>query len=47
MTVIHFLMGHETNEKEVNKKRPRQIEVPNFIDLEGNEEHVSKVFYPF
>jgi hypothetical protein len=28
---------------EINKKRPRQEEVPNFIDLEGNEEHISKV----
>ena len=28
---------------EINRKRPRQEEVPNFIDLEGNEEHISKV----
>jgi len=26
----------------INRKRPRQEEVPNFIDLEGNEENVSK-----
>jgi transcription initiation factor TFIIH subunit 1 len=36
-----FLTGH--TDVEINKKRPRQEEVPNFIDLEGNEEHVSKV----
>jgi hypothetical protein len=30
---------------EINRKRPRQEEVPNFIDLEGNEEHISKVRY--
>ena len=28
---------------EINKKRSRQEEVPNFINLEANEEHVSKV----
>jgi transcription initiation factor TFIIH subunit 1 len=36
-----FLAG--VTDLEINKKRPRQEEVPNFIDLEGNEEHVSKV----
>ena len=28
---------------EINKKRPRRDEMPNFINLEGNEEHISKV----
>jgi transcription initiation factor TFIIH subunit 1 len=28
---------------EINKKRSRQDEVPNFINLEANEEHISKV----
>ena len=28
---------------EINRKRPRQEETPNFINLEGNEEHISKV----
>lgn len=28
---------------EINRKRSRQEETPNFINLEGNEEHISKV----
>jgi hypothetical protein len=27
---------------ELNKKRARQEEIPNFVDIEGNEEHISK-----
>ena len=28
---------------EINRKRSRQEETPNFINLERNEEHISKV----
>ena len=31
---------------EINRKRSRQEETPNFINLEANEEHISKVTSP-
>lgn len=40
-TIVNF--SEIVSNLEINKKRSRQEEVPNFIDLEGNEEHISKV----